>query len=152
MQTLSRQILSTLGNWLKGELQITGIMVILYTVAFALTHVPAWYVLGPLCGLLYLVPIFGGPAGLILTLAIMYFGKSSLGAILATLGLWILIQSIEGFYLTPTILGRHTKIAPLAVFVGGIAASAVLGPLGLIFAVPVMAVILVIFRYYDHPR
>ena len=151
MQTLIRDILATLGNWVKGELQITAILIALYTVGFALTQVPAWYLLGPLCGLLYLVPIIGGPLGLIITLAVSYFGNRAFGYLLATLGVWVFNQAFEGFYLTPQILGRRTKLGPLAVFICVIGASAVFGPIGVIFAVPVMAVLLVIWRFIDRP-
>ncbi len=149
MPGLISEIFSTLGNWVKGELQITSILVALYTVGFAITHVPAWFLLGPLCGLLYLIPIVGGPIGLILTLAVSFFAGRPFGYLLGTLGVWVFLQGLEGFYLTPRILGRHTKLSPLAVFVGAIGASAVFGPIGVIFAVPVMAVLLVIWRYID---
>lgn len=151
MQTLIRDIFATLGNWVKGELQITAILIAIYTVGFGITQVPAWYLLGPLCGLLYLVPIIGGPLGLIITLAASYFGNRSFGNLLATLGVWVAIQGLEGFYLTPQILGRRTKLGPLAVFIGVIGASAVFGPIGVIFAVPVMSVLLVIWRFIDRP-
>ena len=149
---LPGQIASTLGNWLKGELQITGILVVLYTIGFGLIHVPAWFLLGPLCGLLYLVPIFGGPVGLVLTLAITFFAGRSMGTLLEALGIWVFLQGFEGFYLTPRILGKVTKLGPFVVFIGVIAASAVFGPLGVLFAVPVMSVALVIYRYFDQPR
>ncbi len=149
MPALISEILSTLGHWVKGELQITSILVALYTVGFAITHVPAWYLIGPLCGLLYLVPIIGGPIGLILALAVSFFANRPFGYLLGTLGVWVFLQGLEGFYLTPRILGRHTKLSPLAVFVGVIGASAVFGPIGVIFAVPIMAVLLVIWRYID---
>ena len=149
---LATQIVEILGNWLKGELQITAILALIYTLGFALAHVPAWYLLGPLCGLLYLVPIFGGPVGLILTLAVTYFADRPIGYVLAALGIWIFAQALEGFYLTPQILGKRTKLGPFAVFVGVIAASAIFGPLGVIFAVPAMSVALVVYRYFDRPR
>ena len=54
----------------------------------------------------------------------MYFAKNSLGSILATLGLLDRNPSrSKASTSPPRILGRHTKLAPLAVFVGGIAAS-----------------------------
>jgi len=146
---LISEIFSTLGNWAKGELQVTSILVALYTVGFAIFHVPGWYLFGPLCGLLYLVPIIGGPIGLILTLAVSFFAQRAFGDLLGTLGVWVFLQGFEGFYLTPQILGRHTKLSPLAVFVLVIGASAVFGPIGVVFAVPVMAVLLVIWRYID---
>ncbi len=150
--SLFNEIFGTLGNWVKGELQITSILVVLYTAGFALTHVPAWFLLGPLCGLLYLVPILGGPIGLVLTLAVSFFAGRPFGYLLGTLAVWVFAQGLEGFYLTPHILGKRTRLGPFAVFIGIIAASAVFGPVGVIFAVPVMSVLLVIWRYIDRPR
>jgi len=150
-RSLPAEILGSLGNWLRGELQITAILVVLYTVGFALTQVPAWFLLGPLCGLLYLIPIVGGPIGLILTLAVSFFAGRPFGFLLGTLAIWVFAQGLEGFYLTPQILGKRTRLGPFAIFVGMIAASAVFGPLGVIFAVPVMSVLLVVWRYIDRP-
>lgn len=149
--SLLAQILSTLGNWAKGELQITAILAVIYTIGFALAHVPAWFLLGLLCGFLYLIPIIGGPLGLVLTLAISFFAGRPIGYILAALAVWVFAQALEGFYLTPQILGKRTQLGPLAVFVGVICASALFGPLGIIFAVPVMSVALVIYRYFNKP-
>jgi len=150
--SLLSEILATLANWLKGELQIVAILAALYTVGLALAGVPAWVLLGPLCAVLYLVPIFGAPLGLVLVLAATALAGRSFPQILAALAVWILVEALEGFYLTPHILGKRTRIGPAAVFFGVIAASALFGPIGIFFAVPVMSVAMVIYRYFNRGR
>ncbi len=150
--SLLSEILATLANWLKGELQIVAILAVLYTVGFALAGVPAWVLLGPLCAVLYLVPIFGAPLGLILVLAATALAGRSFPQILAALAVWILVEALEGFYLTPHILGKRTRLGAMAVFFGVIAASALFGPIGIFFAVPAMSVAMVIYRYFNRSR
>ncbi|MDQ6678161.1 MAG: AI-2E family transporter [Acidobacteriota bacterium] len=150
--SLLSEILTTLANWLKGELQIIAILAALYTLGFALTGVPAWFLLGPVCALLHLVPIFGAPLGLILVLAATALAGRSFPQILAALAVWVLVEALEGFYLTPRILGKRTRLGPMAVFFGVIAASALFGPVGIFFAVPTMAVAMVIYHYFNRAR
>ncbi len=145
-RSLPAQIVGVLGGWLKGQLQITAILAVLYTVGFAIAHVPVWYLLGPFCGL------FGAPIGLIVTLCASFFAGRPMGYVLGALAVWVIVEALEGFYLTPQILGRRTHLAPFVVFLGVIFASAIFGPLGVVFAVPLMSVVLVVYRYFAEPR
>lgn len=151
-RSLPAQIVGALGGWLKGQLQITAILTVLYTMGFAVFHVPVWYLLGPFCGLMYLIPLFGAPIGLILVLGASFFSSRPMGYILGALAVWVAIEAFEGFYLTPHILGKRTQLAPFVVFLGVVFASAIFGPLGVLLAVPVMSVVLVVYRYFAVPR
>jgi predicted PurR-regulated permease PerM len=64
---------------------------------------------------------------------------------------YVAAQAVEGFYLTPKILGRHTRLSPWAVFLGLIVAGMFFGPLGLLLVVPAMAAVAIIWRHYQ-PR
>ncbi len=146
------EIVQTLHAWVKGEAQIVAVLLVLYAIGFGFAQVPAWYVIAPLCAFLYLIPLFGSPIGLILALLVTFFADRTIWQVLAVLLVWVVIQGIEGFYLTPHILGKRTRLGPLAVFFGVIAGSSLFGFFGVLFAVPAMAVAMVIWRYWERSR
>lgn len=149
---LLAEILQTLKAWLKGEAQIVCILALLYAIGFALTGVPGWFVVAVICALLHLVPIVGAPLGLLLALAVTFFADRTFWQVMGVLIAWVIVQSIEGFYLSPYILGKRTRIAPLAVFFGVALGGSIFGFFGILLAVPAMAVAMVIYRYLDRSR
>jgi predicted PurR-regulated permease PerM len=145
---LIREILATLGSYLKGQAQIILILAVLYTAGFALVPVPGWFLVGPVCALMYVVPIFGSLIGLAIAMASTLLAGQDLFRLLWVLGVWVVIQGLEGFWLSPRILGKRTRVGPLAVFFGVAVASSLFGFLGVLLAVPAMAVALVIWRHW----
>jgi hypothetical protein len=57
------------------------------------------------------------------------------------------VQCIEGYYLTPRILGGRLSLHPMAVFLGLLIGGKLFGFLGVLLAVPVIAVSQVFFRF-----
>jgi predicted PurR-regulated permease PerM len=99
-----------------------------------------------LCGFLNLLPIFGPPIGILITAALTW-PASGLYHALGVGGVYAVIQGLEAFYLTPRILGRQLSLPPVAVFLGVLIAGAMFGFIGLLLAIPVMAVLLVLWKY-----
>ena len=56
-------------------------------------------------------------------------------------GAAILITSLEGWLLTPTLMGRAERMSALAVFLGVLVWTWIWGPWGTVLAVPMMVVI-----------
>ena len=66
---------------------------------------------------------------------------------LLMLGVVLLVQQIEGNILQPLVMGRAVSLHPLAVFLAVAGGTAVLGLVGAIFAVPVLAFINATVKY-----
>ncbi|MGM7669467.1 AI-2E family transporter [Microbacterium sp. A93] len=67
---------------------------------------------------------------------------------LIMLGVVLLVQQIEGNVLQPLVMGRAVSLHPLAVFLAVAGGTAVLGLVGAIFAVPVMAFLNATIKYF----
>ena len=67
---------------------------------------------------------------------------------LIVLGLWLLIQGIEFFVLLPRLISRPLGLKELPVFAALLLGSLVFGPIGLLLAVPVLAIGLVFWRHF----
>ena len=134
-----------LGIYVKAQVTIIGIVALMYAAGFALAHMPFWYVIAVLAGVCYAIPHFGSLIGLAIAGVAGFFGDANLLTVFAT---WVVVQGVEGFYLTPRLLGRPLGLRPLLVFVTLIAASFLFGPFGFLLAVPILAVGNVFWRYF----
>lgn len=68
---------------------------------------------------------------------------------LIMLGIVLLVQQIEGNVLQPLVMGRAVSLHPLAVFLAVSGGTAVLGLVGAIFAVPLMAFLNATIKYFN---
>jgi predicted PurR-regulated permease PerM len=147
-QARAREVLGylarTLRGWVLGQLVAMVMVGTLTAVGLWLIGVPLALVLGLIAGLVEFIPILGPtiafvPAALLaLTVGV--------DALLWTVGLYVLIQQLEGNVLVPLIQRGAVHLPPaltiLAIFVGG----ALFGVVGLLVATPLMAVIVVLVK------
>jgi predicted PurR-regulated permease PerM len=139
------QILDQIGSRIERFLQVQILTSALVAVATGLAlwglgveNAAVW---GLAAGLLNSVSYFGPlivTAGLSL-IAFMQFGTLQMMAVVA--GTALLITTLEGLLLTPTLLGRAAQMNQVAVFTGLLFWSWLWGVWGLLLAVPMMMVI-----------
>ena len=91
--------------------------------------------------ILNFVPYIGG---IVITVAAAAIGFAQFGSLqmgLAIGGVAMLINSIEGYILTPWLTGKASRMNPVAVFVGVLAWGWIWGAWGLLLGVPILMVI-----------
>ena len=153
IQNPFRESIRVLGLYIRGQFLITGLTAVLYAAGFAIGHMPWWPLVAVLCGACYLVPRIGSLIALGLAALVSGLGDGNLMHLLIVFVTWVIVQGLEGFYLTPRILGRPLGLRPLAVFAALIVGSLFFGPVGFLLAVPVLAVLNVFWQWYrDRPR
>lgn len=145
---LIHEFAASMEAFFRGQILIGLIMGVLLAAGFTLVGVNFGIGLGLLIGALNIIPYFGTIIGLATVLPIAYLqpGGGLLTAALALL-VFILVQMIEGYGLTPKIMGDKTGLHPLviiiAIFFWGTALS---GVLGMILAIPLTAFFVVAWR------
>jgi len=144
--SLVGEIGRTLGGYVAGQVKIAAILACLYAIGYALSGVPYWLLLGILSGAFNIIPIIGSLLGLLLAGCAVLFNDGQLWNYAGVLITFVLVQGLEGFWLTPKLLGKRVGLSPLYVFIAILVGGAMFGPLGLLFAVPVLAVLAVIWR------
>lgn len=149
---LLRQIVGHVLHWVGGQLLIALIMTLFYATGFALAGLPWWPLFAIANGVLHLVPMFGAALGLMLPfLGWLLLTNADPYRLLAIVAVYALAQALEGFYLTPKILGYRLRLKPFLVFLAVVAGSVFFGFFGALFAAPVMAIAMTIWRWwYDH--
>jgi predicted PurR-regulated permease PerM len=136
-----------LQSYVLGQLMIAVIMGVLYAIGFALLGVPAWAGIAALSGFLNIIPYVGTAAGLVLATGLTFASGAGIWSVLGVVGVFIAVQTIEGYFLTPWILGDRLRLHPMAVFLGLLIGGRMFCFLGDLLAVPTIAVALVFLKF-----
>jgi predicted PurR-regulated permease PerM len=136
-----------LGRYVRAQFLIAILLTVLYAVAFAIARVPLWPVVAVIGGLCSFIPRVGGLVPLALAALLIAIVDWNLTHMLIAVGAWALIQVLEAFFITPRLLSRPLGLGALPVFFALLLGSFFFGPVGMLLAVPVLAVGLVFWRY-----
>ncbi len=149
-----RKVDEALGGLLRGQLIVCILVSIMYTIALVMLGMKQYAVLiGLLAGFGNLIPYFGPIVGGIPTALWVLFsshydtGNEKMLAVGAVLLLSITIQSIDGFFFQPRIVGKSANLHPVAVILA-LLVGAQFGMGGLILAVPTMVIVRVLVKEF----
>ncbi len=143
-----RESFRVLGLYIRTQFLIAGILAVLYAIGFGIAHVPLWPVIAIIGGLSTLIPRVGSLIPFGLAVLANLIGDRNWTHLAIAFGAWVVIQGLEGFFITPRLLSKPLGLKPLPVFLALLAGSFFFGPIGLLVAVPVLAVAGVFWRYY----
>lgn len=118
----------------------------LAAVGLTILDVPYPVVLGAWMSVTAILPYIGAFLGAIPAVIVALF-VSPLTALLTAL-LFLIINQIEGNFLTPRIQGQAVRVHPILVFLAVIAGGEIAGLPGTIFAVPAIAILRVLFDFF----
>jgi predicted PurR-regulated permease PerM len=135
-----------LGQYLRGQLLVMGVLAVFYTVALALVGLKLALPIGVFTGLAVFVPYLGFGLGLIMGLlaAVLQF-QALLGVLLVGV-VYVVGQTLESLYVTPRLLGERIGLHPIAVIFALLAFGHLFGFVGVLIALPASAVLLVAIR------
>lgn len=142
-----RESFRLLGVYLRGQFLLCLALSALYTAAFGAIRVPFWYVIGVLSGFASLVPGIGSLFPLGFAAVALALADAPVTRYLILLGAWLAILGIEYFVLLPRLIGQPLGLRELPVLAALLIGSLVFGPIGLLVAVPVLAIGTVFWRH-----
>ena len=141
---------AVLGQYLRGQLLVMGVLALYYSLSLALLGLDLALPIGVFTGLAIFVPYLGFGLGLFLaTLAsvLEFSATAGLGyALLKVAVVYGFGQVLESFFLTPKLVGERIGLHPLAVIFALLAFGQLFGFVGILVALPVSAVLLVAIR------
>lgn len=146
---LIREFLSILVAFFRGQLVIGLIMGVLLAIGFSLAGLRFGLALGIIIGLLNIVPYLGSILGLsvALPLALLQPDGGGIGLVALVLAVFVAVQLVEGWFLTPRIMGSQTGLHPVAIiFAVFFWGKALGGILGMLLAVPLTAFFVTAWR------
>ena len=129
-----------LETYVRGQLVIGLVMAFFYGIGFWFLGLPAWAGIALISGLLNAVPYIGTLIGILLAGAMTMANGGNVWDIAALLGVFVAVQTLEGYVLTPKIIGGRLNLHPMAVFLGLLVGGKLFGLLGIILAIPSIAI------------
>ncbi len=139
---LSRSV----GGYMRGQIATSIIAGVLAFIGFLIVRHPYAGLMAVLTGLLHLVPVIGPVvSSAIATIVALFYGPA--------LALWTLIvtmvaQNITDNVLSPKIMQSAVSVHPAMSLTAIVVGSALLGPLGMVIAIPLCAALKGLFIFY----
>ena len=135
-----------LSGTIRGQLLICLINGTLTTLGLLMLQVKFAITIGFVAGVFSLIPVFGA---IISTIpAVLIALTQSIWTALAVIGVIIIIHLIEANFLNPKILGHTVELHPAIIVFAIVIGEHFFGPVGLLFGVPVAAMIRSVLRYF----
>ncbi|MBI5201643.1 MAG: AI-2E family transporter [Elusimicrobia bacterium] len=123
-------------GYLRGQMTVALILAGIYSIGLTIAGIRFGILIGIASGLLNFVPYLGVALGLGASL-VMAAVDASLGGALAVLAVFGVAQALEGFVITPKIVGDKVGLGPVETIVALILGGEFGGLPGMILAIPV---------------
>jgi predicted PurR-regulated permease PerM len=140
---------AVLGQFFRGQFTVVAILAVLYSVGYGLVGVPLALPIGIMAGLLSFIPYAGSSLALVAALLMTGLDWQGWTQILWVLGVHASIQGLEGFVITPKIMGDTVGISAIAVLFALLVGAELLGFTGVLLAVPAAAVLKILLWRLD---
>ena len=135
-----------LGQYLRGQSLVMLIMALFYSTGLALFGLDLALPIGFFTGLAMFIPYVGFGIGLALATLAGLLQFMSVKALVMVAVVYGIGQVIEGFFVTPRLVGKRIGLHPLAVIFALLAFGQLFGFVGVLVALPASAVLLVAIR------
>jgi len=144
---IAAEIDEVLAEFLRGQLLVVIAMTVYFVVALWFTGLEFALPIGIITGMLVFIPYVGAFTGFVLgtIAAVLQFGSFA-----GVLWVWVAFfvgQTIEGFVVTPSLVGERIGLQPVAVIFALLAFGQVFGFFGVLLALPASAALLVGLRH-----
>ncbi|MDT3764511.1 AI-2E family transporter [Priestia filamentosa] len=139
----------SLGSYLRGQFLVCFIIGACATILLWIFHMPYPFFLGTIIGVTNIIPYFGPIIGAIPSAVIAL--TISVKMVIIVVIIIFVLQFLEGNVLSPLIVGKSLHIHPLLIMLALLLGGEIGGVLGLILAVPLLAILKVTITYMRSP-
>ena len=141
-----------LGSYMRGVLIVAFCVGTVATIGLKFCGMKYFFIIGPLMGLLNIIPLFGPLVGTALAAVAMILQTGELGSIGGPVLVGLSAQILDNIAFTPIAVSRSVNLHPLVVLVATLCGNALLGTLGLLLAVPVVTIVKVVWQSVQEVR
>ncbi|OGT56239.1 MAG: hypothetical protein A3F14_05750 [Gammaproteobacteria bacterium RIFCSPHIGHO2_12_FULL_43_28] len=147
MLSFMNECLSVLGAFFRGQLLVMLALGCIYGIGLTLIGLRAGLLIGLLGGLLSIVPFLGSTFVVVTSciMALVQFGDWH--ALTSVFIVFLIGQALEGYVLTPYLVGGRLGLHPVAVIFAVMAGGTLFGFFGILLALPAAAVFMVFARF-----
>ena len=150
LRKIAREINHALAGFVRGQSLVCLFLGLWYGIGLTLIGLDFGFLIGVLAGVLSFVPYVGSLTALVLSLGVgLVQGWPSPKLFLMALGVVGLGQFLEGYVLSPKLVGESIGLHPVWLMFALFAFGELLGFPGLIIAVPTAAALGVLVRHFS---
>jgi predicted PurR-regulated permease PerM len=147
VSALARQADEALAAFLRGQLIVMLALGSVYAVGLWLCGLKLAVLVGLVAGLVSFVPYLGSIVGIAAAAIAMLVQTGDAMQLIPVALVFAVGQTLEGFWLTPKLVGDRIRLHPVAVIFAVMAGGQLFGFLGVLLALPVTAVLAVLVRW-----
>jgi len=136
-----------LGAFFKGQLMVMVALGVIYSLGLGLIGLQFAVLIGMMAGLASIIPYMGFALGFAAALIVALFQFDSYTGMSMVVAVFMVGQAMEGWVLTPLLVGDKIGLHPVAVIFALMAGGQLFGFIGLLIALPMAAVIMVLLRH-----
>ncbi|CAN7588899.1 AI-2E family transporter [Pseudoduganella sp. LjRoot289] len=144
---MAEEVDTLLAQYLRGQLLVMLVLAVYYSSCLAIAGFDVALPVGILTGLLVFIPYLGFGLGLVLALIAAVLQFTDWSGVIAVAVIYGAGQVIEGFFLTPRLVGERIGLNPLAVIFALLAFGQLFGFVGVLLALPASAILMVAFKH-----
>ena len=133
-------------SYLRGQILVSLFLTLFYFSSFYILGLNYSLFIGIFAGFFSFIPLIGIIVSFIITALLAYLQFLDILTIFYILLIFLVAQLLESNYLTPKLIGKRLGLHPLAILFSIFVFGALFGIIGIIFASPLMAAIVFIFK------
>ncbi len=143
-----------LSRYLRGQIFLIALMSITTYIALAIIGVKFSVSIAVFSGFAEIIPVVGPiiAGAVAVSVALLtggaHFGLSPLNASLIVVAVYFVLRQLEDYFVIPHVMGSITKLPPFIIFFAVVAGGHVAGILGLILAVPIVAMLRLLLEFF----
>ncbi len=141
-----REIDAAMSSFIRGQVTVAAILAGLYSLGLWVVGLPLALVVGLVAGFGNMIPYVGTTLGLLLATLMALIDWHGFGHLLVVYAVFAVVQGLEGWVITPKIVGESVGLSPFAVIVAILFFGAIFGFFGILIAVPLAAVLKILLR------
>ncbi len=136
----------TLSAFIRGQAMVCLFLALFYGIGLTIIGLDLGFVVGFISGILSFIPYVGSLSGFFISLLLAFTQSAGWGVFIGILFVFGIGQFIEGYVLTPKLVGDKVGLHPAWVIFALFAGGYLFGFMGVLLAVPVTAVLGVLLR------
>lgn len=135
-----------ISQYIRGQIIVAIAVAIMFVVGYSIIGLPYGVIIGVAAGFLNIIPYIGSFLAMIPAIIVAIVMGPMM--IVKVLIVFAIEQTVESRVISPQILGSNMAIHPVTIMLLLISAGSIFGVAGVVFVIPIYAVIKVIFSHF----
>lgn len=140
------EINQQVSNYIRGQLTVAFFVAVMFAIGYSVIGLRFALTLGIAAGILNLIPYLGSFLAMVPSVVIALVGSPWM--LVKVLIVFAIEQTIEGRVISPLVLGSSLAIHPVTILIVLLAAGKMFGLMGVIFGIPVYAILKVLWTHF----